>query len=104
MLAFLLFSGSARAIGFLIAGVVVLDLGSRANLVANQTRLYALLPQARGRLNTVFMTSYFLGGAAGSALGATVAGHFGWGGIASAGVCCAALALGIVVARRPLRQ
>lgn len=98
MLAFMFFAGSAKALSFLVAGVVVLDLGSRANLVANQTRLYALLPQASGRLNTVFMTSYFLGGAAGSALGATVAEYFGWIGIALAGLGCAALALGIVLA------
>ncbi|HFZ2534589.1 TPA: MFS transporter [Pseudomonas aeruginosa] len=95
MLAFVLVAGSVVSIGFLIAGVVVLDLGSRANLVANQTRLYALLPHARGRLNTVFMTGYFLGGAAGSALGAAVAGRFGWCGVAAAGVLCALLALGV---------
>ncbi|WP_273685679.1 MFS transporter [Pseudomonas aeruginosa] len=95
MLAFVLVAGSAVNIGFLIVGVVILDLGSRANLVANQTRLYALLPQARGRLNTVFMTCYFLGGAAGSALGAAVAGRFGWRGVATAGVLCALLALGV---------
>ncbi|WP_411571837.1 MFS transporter [Pectobacterium cacticida] len=100
MLAFTLIVGSTREIGFLIAGVVMLDLGSRANLIANQTRLYALLPQARGRLNTVFMTSYFLGGAAGSALGTAVAGRWGWSGITLAGALCAALALGAVACGR----
>lgn len=96
MAAFALIAGSTQWIGWLIAGVVVLDLGSRASLVANQARLYALLPQARSRLNTVFMTGYFLGGAAGSALGTTVAGRFGWTGMAAMGGCCAALALGAV--------
>lgn len=95
VLAFILVAGAAAGIGFLIAGVALLDLGSRANLVANQTRLYALLPQARSRLNTVFMTCYFLGGAAGSALGAAVAARFGWHGVAAAGVLCALLALGV---------
>lgn len=98
MLAFVLVAGSPKGIGFLIAGVVILDLGSRANLVANQTRLYALLPNARGRLNTVFMTCYFLGGAAGSALGAATAGGFGWRGVAVAGMLCAVLALGALTA------
>jgi predicted MFS family arabinose efflux permease len=99
MAAFALIAGSARGIGSLIAGVVVLDLGSRANLVANQTRIYALLPQARGRLNTVFMAAYFLGGAAGSAMGADVAGHFGWKGVAAAGIFCAALATALALYR-----
>ncbi|KVP48746.1 MFS transporter [Burkholderia ubonensis] len=103
MLAFALVAGSMQGIGFLIAGVVILDLGSRASLVANQTRLYAALPHARGRLNTVFMTCYFLGGAAGSALGTAMAGRFGWSGVASAGVLCAALALGTAAACRRKR-
>lgn len=100
ILAFNLIAGSALHIGFLITAVVILDLGSRANLVANQTRLYALSPQARGRLNTVFMTCYFLGGAVGSALGTAVAGRFGWSGVSLAGVLCAALALGATLLYR----
>lgn len=94
--AFVLIAGAEQGVGWLVAGVVVLDLGGRASLVANQARLYALLPQARSRLNTVFMTGYFLGGAAGSALGTTVAGRFGWAGLATAGACCAALALAAI--------
>lgn len=101
--AFALIAGSSYWSGCLIAGVIVLDLGSRANLVANQTRLYALLPQARGRLNTIFMTAYFLGGAAGSALGATAAGHFGWSGVSVAGMFCAALAAASALRRKARR-
>lgn len=91
--AFALLAGSVNWVACLLVGVLVLDLGSRANLVANQTRLYTLLPQARGRLNTVFMTVYFVGGATGSALGAAVGGRFGWTGLAVAGIGCAALAV-----------
>jgi predicted MFS family arabinose efflux permease len=98
VLAFVLVAGSPKSVGFLIAGVLILDLGSRANLVANQTRLYALLPDARGRLNTVFMTCYFIGGAAGSALGIAAAEAFGWRGVATAGTLCAVLALGLISA------
>ncbi|MGO4766160.1 MFS transporter [Cupriavidus sp. 2KB_3] len=93
MLAFGLVAGSMWSIAWLIAGMVVLDLGSRANLVANQTRLYALLPAARGRLNTIFMSCYFLGGAAGSTVGTFAGGRYGWQGVAIAGLLCAALAL-----------
>ncbi|MGG1947692.1 MFS transporter [Trinickia sp. NRRL B-1857] len=95
MAAFALVAGAGRWVGWLAAGIVVLDLGSRANLVANQTRLYALLPEARGRLNTVFMTSYFLGGAVGSAIGTAVAARYGWSGLSAAGLLCGALALGV---------
>jgi hypothetical protein len=37
--------------------------------VTNQTRIYALLPEARNRLNTVFMSVSFVGASFGSALG-----------------------------------
>ncbi|ODC03705.1 MFS transporter [Terasakiispira papahanaumokuakeensis] len=93
MLAFICVIGSSLHLIFLMISLIILDLGSRANLVANQTRLYALLPDARSRLNTVFMTSYFLGGAAGSAMGTSAAECWGWNGIAATGVLCALLAL-----------
>ncbi len=79
----------------LVAGIVVMDVGSQASMISNQTRIYALDATARSRLNTVYMTTMFLGGAAGAA----VAGHafalFGWTGVCAMGACCAAGALGI---------
>ncbi|AXG44216.1 MFS transporter [Photorhabdus laumondii subsp. laumondii] len=91
-LALCLISGTSHNILFLFAGIILLDLGSRAGLVANQTRLYTLLPEARSRLNTVFMTCYFAGGAIGSSLGAVAAWHFSWYGVAFSGGGCALLA------------
>jgi predicted MFS family arabinose efflux permease len=78
----------------LIAGVILLDLGVQAGHVANQTRIYALIPQARSRLNTVYMGSYFIGGAIGSALGAAGWSQWGWKGVCAAGAlqCLVALA------------
>ena len=69
----------------LILGMVLLDFGNRATLVANQSRIYALRPDARSRLNTVFMVAYFLGGAAGAALGGYGVHHAGWTGLAIVG-------------------
>lgn len=48
-------------------GVVLLDAGIQATLIANQTAIYALAAGARSRVNTVFVTGIFLGGALGSA-------------------------------------
>ncbi|MCW7548364.1 MFS transporter [Photorhabdus sp. APURE] len=92
-LALCLISGTSHSILFLFAGIILLDLGSRAGLVANQTRLYTLLPDARSRLNTVFMTCYFAGGAIGSSLGAVAAWYFSWYGVAVSGGGCALLAV-----------
>ncbi len=77
----------------LIAGVILLDLGVQAGHVANQTRIYALIPEARSRLNTVYMVSYFLGGALGSALGAAGWAMWGWKGVCIAGAAQGAAAL-----------
>ncbi len=57
----------------LIASLILLDLGVQAGLVSNQTRIYSVLPAAyNSRVNTIFMSSYFTGGAVGSVLGGAV--------------------------------
>src|ERR1700733_12967404 len=72
----------------LVVGVVVLDIGAQMTQVANQTRIFGLVPSARSRLNTVYMTVYFSGAAAGSALATIAWVHWGWN-----GVCVLALGL-----------
>jgi predicted MFS family arabinose efflux permease len=69
----------------MIAGIVLLDLGQQSVHISNQTRVYALLPEARNRLNTVYMTVSFVGTALGSAIGLWVWDRFGWTGICITG-------------------
>lgn len=89
---FWLFGGSMAG---LITGVILLDLGVQAGHVANQTRIYSLIPEARGRLNTVYMVMYFAGGALGSALGAYGWSRAGWSGVCAAGLCLGLAALAV---------
>ncbi len=86
---------AGHAITGLVAGVILLDLGVQAGHVANQTRIYALIPEARSRLNTVYMVTYFLGGALGSALGAYGWSHWRWTGVCAAGTMQLAVALAV---------
>ncbi len=72
----------------LVIGVVVLDVGAQMIQVANQTRIFGLVPSARSRLNTVYMTVYFSGAAVGSALVTIAWVHWRWN-----GVCILALGL-----------
>src|ERR1700733_1882471 len=65
----------------LVVGVVVLDMGAQLVQVANQTRIFGLVPGARSRLNTVYMTVYFSGAAVGSALSTIAWVHWRWNGV-----------------------
>ena len=80
-----------------------IDLGNRANQLASQSRSLALQPEAVSRLNTVFMVAYFCGGALGSLLGATAAGHYGWQGLGVTGGAFALLALLALFVSRKVR-
>jgi predicted MFS family arabinose efflux permease len=77
----------------LALGVLLIDVGAQANHISNQARIYALNPESRSRLNTVYMVSYFIGGALGTFVGTTAWSHFGWFGVCAVGVALVMLAL-----------
>jgi len=85
-----LWAGQTSLVG-LALGVIVLDLGMQTAQIANQTRIYALDADATSRLNTLYMTVYFLMGSAGSALGVMAWSVWGWD-----GVCALGLVLGLL--------
>ncbi|GAB4003800.1 hypothetical protein GCM10029992_46990 [Glycomyces albus] len=53
-------------IAWLIAGIVLINIGHTSMLNASQSTCYELRPEARSRINAVFMTLFFAGGAAGA--------------------------------------
>jgi predicted MFS family arabinose efflux permease len=101
-LAYLFFSFFGFHIWGLIVGVVVLDLGNQCGQVSNMARVQALGDRARSRNNTVFMFSYFIGGAAGSFLGTLSFQNFGWYGVCAVGLAfqLAAILIHFLVYRR----
>jgi predicted MFS family arabinose efflux permease len=64
----------------LIIGVLLMDACVQGAHVINQSVIYDLLPQARSRITTVYITTMFAGGAVGSAVGAQAYEHWGWTG------------------------
>ena len=76
----------------LLAGVVI-DLGVQANLVFGQREIYELDASIRNRLNSVYMTTFFLGGAVGSALASPLLETFGWTAVCLVGAGAPALSL-----------
>ena len=77
----------------LVAGIVVLDLAAQGMHITNQSEIFRLRPEARSRINSAYMTSYFIGGAAGSAASAAVYSAAGWTGVSVAGASFGGAAL-----------
>ena len=70
----------ALGLGLLVVGVLLMDACVQGIHVTNQSVIYDLLPEARSRLTTVYITTMFAGGAIGSAAGAQAYAHWGWPG------------------------
>ncbi|WP_462379161.1 MFS transporter [Pseudomonas sp. Marseille-QA0892] len=70
--------GTDHAIIALAMTGVVLDFAVQMNMVLGQRAIYALDPQSRGRLNALYMSSIFIGGAIGSAAASALYATYGW--------------------------
>jgi predicted MFS family arabinose efflux permease len=68
----------ALGIGGLVATGVLLDFAVQMNMVLGQREIYALHAASRNRLNALYMTSIFVGGAIGSAMASVLYEHGGW--------------------------
>jgi predicted MFS family arabinose efflux permease len=64
---------------------VMIDAGVQANQIVSQRIIFAIAPEKRGRLNAIYMTSAFIGGAIGSTLGTLTYHYGGWTGTAAFG-------------------
>ena len=70
-------SGSA-GLALLVVAAVLLDAAVTTNLVLSQRAIFSLSAEHRGRLNGLFLATFFFGGAAGSAVGGWVYARGGW--------------------------
>ncbi|WP_145408097.1 MFS transporter [Paenibacillus xylanexedens] len=71
-------SNSTTALIVLLIAAITLDMAVSGNLVLGQRVIYSLGNEARGRINGIFMSIFFIGGAAGSSIGSWSYAYGGW--------------------------
>lgn len=83
---YLILFPSQHSILFLIAGIVLIDMGLQLAHIPNLSRMSSLAAEARTRFNTIYMTSFFIGGTVGSLVGSFAWNGWGWMGVCTAGL------------------
>lgn len=94
-LSYLLIGPGAHTLALLALGAVLMDMGSQATHISNQSLIYPLRPDARSRLNTAYMVAYFIGGSLGSAASAAVYHQAGWTGVSLLGAAFPAVGVAL---------
>lgn len=96
--------GSGLSLLLLVVAAVLLDLGVSGNVVLGQRAIYALGEAERSRLNAIYMATFFVGGAVGSAAGAWAYVTGGWLAASLLGGAMPLLALVVVLTVEPPEQ
>lgn len=94
-LSFIVFYFSSESVVGIIIGIILIDIGIQAIHISNQTRVYSIMPEARNRLNTVFMSFSFFGTALGSAFGLLLWKIGAWESVSLGGILLAILAFAV---------
>lgn len=97
-------SGSGLSLFLLVAAAVLLDLGVSGNVVLGQRAIYSLGEAERSRLNAIYMATFFIGGAVGSAAGAWAYVSGGWLAASLLGGAMPLLALVVLLLGEPGKQ
>jgi len=93
LLSFVIYYFSGYSMVGMIAGVILMDMGLQGTHLCNQTIIFANNPAARNRINTVYMVSYFGGGAVGTFLGTQLWYRYQWTGVCLLGIIVSAVTL-----------
>ena len=104
LLSFVVFYFSGHSLVGLIIGVIIMDMGVQATHISNQAIIFALNPEARNRLNTVYMVSYFIGGAAGTFIATELWSSFKWNGVCVIGITASVIVLIVHLLNRKKMQ
>lgn len=84
----------------LVVGVLLLDLGVTATHVSNQTMIYQLGQDIRGRVSTIYILGIFIGAALMSGMTAWVWSAWAWYGVCALGLVATGMAVGLSFMQR----
>lgn len=70
----------------IVAGIILIDIGMQCIQLSNQTSMFEVVPEAANRVNTIFMTTYFVGGSLGTFLAGTAWSFGQWPGVFCVGI------------------
>jgi predicted MFS family arabinose efflux permease len=104
VISFVLFLFSASSMVGLVIGVIIMDMGVQATHISNQAIILALKPEARNRINTIYMVSYFVGGALGTFLASRIWDSYQWTGICVLGIVLSSIAIVVHLLTRKTMQ
>ncbi|MFI8379916.1 MFS transporter [Leeuwenhoekiella sp. NPDC079379] len=93
IMSWVVFQFSGNSIIGLVIGVLLVDFSLQSLHVTNQNIIFSKNPDARNRVNTIYMVGYFIGGAFGTIAGAYAWEHFQWIGVATLGLAFSVLIL-----------
>lgn len=77
----------------LIAAIILVDIGLQCQQLSNQSGCIQEIPQAANRVNTIFMTTYFIGGSLGTFCAGLAWSHINWLGVCLVGIFFALVSL-----------
>jgi predicted MFS family arabinose efflux permease len=77
----------------LVVAAIVIDAAVQTTLVCGQQMIYNLQPDQRSRLNTLFIATFFVGGAFGSAVSSWAYDRIGWEAVVILGTALSLVAL-----------
>lgn len=97
LLAWVLFLLGENSYFWIIVGIILIDIGMQCIQLSNQTSIFELNPGASNRINTIFMTTYFIGASTGTFLAGTFWQAFGWHGVVGTGITLTAGSLLITI-------
>lgn len=81
----------------LIVAIILVDIGLQCLQLSNQSGCIQEMPEASNRANTIFMTTYFIGGSFGTYCAGLAWTHEGWMGVCAVGAVLAAISLSITI-------